>query len=57
MYGLYVYIRNTVNHGIKMQPYHSYFIGPMDICSALITSSGTINTFEFAFVHADYSVL
>ena len=42
-------LENTVNHGIKMQPYHSYFIGPMDICSALITSSGTINTFGVRF--------
>ena len=47
-------LESTVNHGIMMQPYHSYFIGPMNICSTLITSSGTINTFEFAFVHADY---
>ena len=42
-------LENTVNHGIIMQPYHSYFVGPMDICSALITLSGTINTFGVRF--------
>lgn len=42
-------LENTVNHGIIMQPYHSYFIGPMNVCSALITSSGTINTFGVRF--------
>ncbi len=42
-------LENTVNHGIIMQPYHSYFIGPMNVCSTLITSSGTINTFGVRF--------
>ena len=42
-------LESTVNHGIMMQPYHSYFIGPMNICSTLITSSGTINTFGVRF--------
>ena len=42
-------LETTVNHGIIMQPYHSYFIGPTDIGSALITSAGTINTFGVRF--------
>ena len=40
-------LESTVNHGIMMQPYHSYFIGPIRYYQYIWSSLSSMRTIPF----------